>query len=489
VACPLDLAGLLAPEVGDIIHGVPSLTGLIIEQPLISLFLREDVIKLHEKLNEGKSMAVRGCPGVSKSSNVWAWTLGRVLSGELRERAAGQKKKAMVVVVEKASEMATCVEVESAEGGRAVVVSDVARCAVRDVRQHVELQRYPLVVFDGWRNDCDADPLHVAADDAVQVVMVSSMTITKLPDTVRRHFQGNQRFTLPPWSLDEFSQALRDPSLRAAAWPTVATLRRDDIAELGVLCAKASNDVSVDEVDAVLAHKFHYSGGSARFMLSLDLSIVVEELETAIDQTDKTKHSIKYQVDGNYEFTSKFAARLSYQQQRDAIVALLPKMTASGKGDLFEQAVILALESPTVLLGDLPRGKMTAFFVPHPRSSAFVMQGAEGFCRGLDRLVDGAGWLIPCSDLCPFFDAVHIAPSADCVGKFDVDTVQATRAAKHSANEDGVRLVAAALDGKIARWRHHFVTDRNCDGFKIPDMPSVQGVPEIAADCIKFDWL
>jgi hypothetical protein len=351
----------------------------------------------------------------------------------------------------------------------------------------VKLERYPLVVFDGWRNDCDADPLHVAAEDAVQVVMVSSMTITRLPDTVCHHFEGNQRFTLPPWSLDEFSQALRDPFLLATAWPTVATLRRDDIAELGAICAKACNEVSVDEVDTVLAHKFHFGGGSARSMFSKDLGTVVERLETAIDQTDKTKHAIKYQVDGKYEFTSKYAARLSYQQQRDAIVALLPKMTASGKGDLFEQAVILELESPIALLGDLPRGEKTTFFVPHPKNNAFVEQGAKGFLHGLDRLVDGAGWLIPCNDLCPFFDVVHIAPSADCVGKFDVDTVQATRAAKHSANEKGVRFVAAALDGKIARWRHHFVTDRNCDDFKIPKMPSVPGVPKIAADCIKFE--
>jgi hypothetical protein len=69
----------------------------------------------------------------------------------------------------------------------------------------------------------------------------------------------------------------------------VATLWRDDIPELGVLCAKASN-----EVDAVLAHKFHYSGGSARNMLSKDLRTVVERLEADIDQTDKTKHSIKF---------------------------------------------------------------------------------------------------------------------------------------------------------------------------------------------------
>jgi hypothetical protein len=176
----LELVGLKAPEVGEFIHGVPYLTGLI------SLYLREDVIKLYEKLNEGKSMAVRGSPGVSKSSNVWAWTLRRVLSGE-----AGQKIKAMVVVVEKGSEMATCVEVESAEGGMAVVVSEVARCAVRDVRHHVELQRYPLVVFDGWRNDCDADPLHVAAEDAVQVVIVSSMTINKVPAPISRAISGS----------------------------------------------------------------------------------------------------------------------------------------------------------------------------------------------------------------------------------------------------------------------------------------------------------
>jgi hypothetical protein len=194
LACPAcGAAGPKAPEAGDFIYGVPCLTGLIIEQLSISLFLRKDVTKLHEKLNEGKSMAVRGCAGVSKSSNVWAWTLSRVLSGE-----AGQKIKAMVVVVEKGSEMATCVEVESAEGGMAVVVSEVARCAVRDIRHHVELQRYPLVVFDGWHNDCDTDPLHVAAEYAVQVVLVSSVKITRLLDTVCHHFEGNQRFTPPP---------------------------------------------------------------------------------------------------------------------------------------------------------------------------------------------------------------------------------------------------------------------------------------------------
>jgi hypothetical protein len=74
----------------------------------------------------------------------------------------------------------------------------------------------------------------------------------------------------------------------------VATLWRDDIPELGVVCAKASNEVSAVEVDAVLAHKFHYSGGSARNMLSKDLRTVVERLETDIDQTDNTKHSIKF---------------------------------------------------------------------------------------------------------------------------------------------------------------------------------------------------
>jgi hypothetical protein len=101
-------------------------------------------------------------------------------------------------------------------------------------------------------------------------------------------------------------------------------------------------------------------------------------------------------VDGNYEFTSKLTVRLSYQQQMNDTVAQIPKMTASAKGDLLEQAVILALKSPTDrfarhLLDDLPRGKMTAFFVPHPRTSTFLVQGAEGFCDGLDRLTDGGG--------------------------------------------------------------------------------------------------
>ena len=269
----------------------------------------------------------------------------------------------------------------------------------------------------------------------------------------------------------------------------MASLRCDDIAELKVLCEKTSNEVSLDEVDAVLAHKFHYGGGSARSMLSKDLHTVVERIETDIDQTDERKHAIEYLMNGNYEFTSKFAARLFFKRQRDDMEALLPKMTASAKGDLLEQAVILALESPTTLLGELPRGKMTAFFFPGPATSAFVEQAADGFRRGLERLAGGAGWLIPCSELCPFFDAVHITPSTDCEGEFDVDTVQATRAATHSDNAKGVQFVNAALDGKIARWRHHFVTDRNCGDFKIPDMPSVEGVPKITAYCIKFDWI
>jgi hypothetical protein len=32
LACPLELVGLRAPKVGDVIHGVPCLKGLIIEQ-------------------------------------------------------------------------------------------------------------------------------------------------------------------------------------------------------------------------------------------------------------------------------------------------------------------------------------------------------------------------------------------------------------------------------------------------------------------------
>ena len=234
------------------------------------LFMRNASLELLNKLRgDFRGLRIFGAPGVGKSILVWMWACDEFLTN---------KKKVLWVHLRKMrfsqSVLMSGGEVFKVEDTDAdyVLFSDADIIVVDGVTEG-ESQEYTrnLFYWEGYRKH----------RKCVQVAS-TQLRINKVDDKIDKIL----RFKLPPWTLQEYITACRDREFYNEVSCMFEDLREgaanEDIASL-----------KDEDREDVIAEKFFYAGGSARWMFNFTTKQVMEEIMDESQKVDSFNTLIK----------------------------------------------------------------------------------------------------------------------------------------------------------------------------------------------------